>query len=159
MRLFSVSWRVSCRRCPCWVARCCKSRAIQLLALGPLDGFKDVLPQPFASDGAVIAFDIGVLLRLAWLDVFEPDTSLLSPCHERFVGIEGSTMGQVFHGRYSPRRTPFFVPRCTKFDEMSKGVLRLDLLVTAPGPPFLFEMPWIPTRRCGPRIFVSIGGQ
>jgi hypothetical protein len=35
MRLFSVSLRVLCRQCPCWVARCCKSRAIQLLVLVP----------------------------------------------------------------------------------------------------------------------------
>ena len=34
-RLFSVSWQVLCRRCPCWVARCCKSRAIRLPGPAP----------------------------------------------------------------------------------------------------------------------------
>ena len=30
---------------------------------------KIVLAQPFAANGAVVALNVGVLLRLAWLDV------------------------------------------------------------------------------------------
>lgn len=57
------------------------------LVLCLLYGFKDVLSQPFAANRAVIALDIGVLLRLAGLDVFYPDIVLLSPFHELSTDI------------------------------------------------------------------------
>ncbi|AGI69472.1 hypothetical protein OAN307_c40590 [Octadecabacter antarcticus 307] len=47
-----------------------------------IDGFKDVLAQPFATNGSIVALDIGVLLRFAWLDVFKPNTVFLGPCHQ-----------------------------------------------------------------------------
>jgi hypothetical protein len=47
-----------------------------------LDGFKDVLAEPFAPNRAVVALDIGVLLGLSWLDVFEPNALFFSPFHE-----------------------------------------------------------------------------
>ena len=47
-----------------------------------LDGFEDVLPQPFATNGAVLALDIGILLGLTGLDIFEPHIAFLSPFHE-----------------------------------------------------------------------------
>ena len=47
-----------------------------------LNGFKDVLAQPFATNGAVIAFDVGVLLRLAGLDIFKPHVAFFSLFHE-----------------------------------------------------------------------------
>ncbi len=53
-----------------------------LLVLRLLNGFKDVLAQPFAANGAIVAFDIGVLLRFSRLDVFKPNTMFLSPCHQ-----------------------------------------------------------------------------
>ena len=42
------------------------------LVLSLLDGFKDVLVQPFVPYRAIAALDVGVLLRLARLDVCEP---------------------------------------------------------------------------------------
>jgi hypothetical protein len=36
--------------------------------LSLIDAFDDVLVYPFVRDGAVVAFDMGVLLGLAWLD-------------------------------------------------------------------------------------------
>jgi hypothetical protein len=44
-----------------------------------LDGFDDVLVEPFMSDGAVVALDVGVLLGLAGLDVLDRDATFLSP--------------------------------------------------------------------------------
>ena len=41
-----------------------------------------MLSQPFASNGAIVAFDIGVLLGFAWLDVCEPNALFLSPCYQ-----------------------------------------------------------------------------
>ena len=52
------------------------------LVLCLLNGFKDVLAQPFAADGAIVALDISVLLGFTWLDVFEPNSVFLSPCHQ-----------------------------------------------------------------------------
>ncbi len=45
-----------------------------------LDGREEVLPEPLLADRPVIAFDTGVLLRLAGLDVGERDAPLLRPC-------------------------------------------------------------------------------
>lgn len=42
-----------------------------------LDCFKDILPKPFLTDRSIVALDIRVLLRLAWLDVNKRDTMLL----------------------------------------------------------------------------------
>ena len=38
-----------------------------------LDGFDDVLVEPFVPDGAVVALDVSVLLGLAGLDVLDGD--------------------------------------------------------------------------------------
>jgi hypothetical protein len=50
--------------------------------LGLLDGFGDVLVEPLMPDGAVVALDIGVLLRLAGLDVLDGDFPLFGPFHQ-----------------------------------------------------------------------------
>jgi hypothetical protein len=44
-----------------------------------LDAFDDVLVEPFMPDGAAVALDVGVLLRLAGLD---GDAPFLGPYHE-----------------------------------------------------------------------------
>ncbi len=36
-----------------------------------LDGFDDVLVEPFIPDGSVVSLDVGVLLGLAGLDVLD----------------------------------------------------------------------------------------
>jgi hypothetical protein len=47
-----------------------------------LDRFKDILPQPFATNGAVVALEIGILLGLTGLDIFEPNIAFLSSFHQ-----------------------------------------------------------------------------
>ena len=49
------------------------------LILGLLDVFNDVLVQPFVPDGAVAAFDVGVLLRLSGLNVLDGNPLFLCP--------------------------------------------------------------------------------
>ena len=44
-----------------------------------LDGFDDVLVEPFVPDRAIVALDVGVLLRLTGLDVLDRDAQFLSP--------------------------------------------------------------------------------
>jgi len=43
-------------------------------------GFKDVLIQPLMASRPIVAFDIGVLLGLAWLDVLDVNPHFLCPC-------------------------------------------------------------------------------
>jgi hypothetical protein len=52
------------------------SRAIALRDTVPLDCFDDVLVEPFIPNSSVIALDIGILLRLARLDILEHFKSL-----------------------------------------------------------------------------------
>ena len=47
------------------------------MILSLLDGFHDVLVEPFVPDRAVVALDIGVLLELAGLDVLDGDAAFL----------------------------------------------------------------------------------
>ena len=47
-----------------------------------LDALEQVLAEPVVAHSAVVALDIGVLLRLAGLDVFDTDTVLPRPGHE-----------------------------------------------------------------------------
>ena len=51
------------------------------------DGFKVIPSQPFCPDCSVVALDVGVLLRLARLDVFKPDVAFLGPCYERSTDV------------------------------------------------------------------------
>ena len=44
-----------------------------------LDAIEVIPPQPFCAYCPVVAFDIGILLWLAWLDEFQPDILLISP--------------------------------------------------------------------------------
>ena len=52
------------------------------LVLSLLDGFKDVLVQPFVPYRAIVALDVGVLLRLARLDICDADATVLGPSHQ-----------------------------------------------------------------------------
>ncbi|CCG42271.1 hypothetical protein PHAMO_340144 [Magnetospirillum molischianum DSM 120] len=57
------------------------------------DGFKEDLPQPFMPpDRPVVTLDIGVLLRLAGLDVLEADAVHLGPFHQRAADIFGAVI-------------------------------------------------------------------
>ena len=49
------------------------------VALGLLDAFDDVLVEPLMPNRAVVAFDVGVLLGLSWLDVLDGDAPFLGP--------------------------------------------------------------------------------
>jgi len=44
-----------------------------------LDSFNDVLVEPLVPDRAVVAFDVGVLLRLAGLDMLQEDVPFAGP--------------------------------------------------------------------------------
>ena len=52
----------------CWVLRL-------------INGFKDVLAQPFVAEGAIVTLDISVLLGFVWLDVFEPNADYFHLLH------------------------------------------------------------------------------
>lgn len=47
------------------------------MVLGLLNGFDDVLVQPFMPEGAVVSLDIGILLLLSRLDVLDGDAPFL----------------------------------------------------------------------------------
>ncbi len=49
------------------------------MVLHLLDAVNVISPQPFGSDSPVISFDIGILLRLARLDVDQADPGLFCP--------------------------------------------------------------------------------
>ena len=55
-----------------------------------LDGFDDVLVEPFVPDGAVVSLDVGVLLRLAWLDVLDRNPMFFSPFSQGFADVFGA---------------------------------------------------------------------
>ncbi|MNY72849.1 hypothetical protein D3C86_2114980 [compost metagenome] len=46
-----------------------------------LDAFDVVLVEPLMPDGAVVALDIGILLRLAGLDIAQGNALLFGPFH------------------------------------------------------------------------------
>ena len=60
------------------------------LILSLLYRFKDILVQPFVPNRAVVAFDIGVLLGLAGLDVFDGDTTPRCPLYQQAADIFGA---------------------------------------------------------------------
>ena len=55
--------------------------------LGLLYALDDVLVQPFVPDRAIVALDVGVLLRLTRLDVCQGDAVLFSPIQQRVTDI------------------------------------------------------------------------
>ena len=57
-----------------------------------IDGIEQVMRQPVIANGAVVALDIGVLLRLAMLDKLQLDFALLMPCsrHKAVTGVPAS---------------------------------------------------------------------
>ena len=62
------------------------------LVLRLLNSFEDVLVQPFTANGAIVTLDIGVLLRLARLDVLKSNTVFLSPRHQCPADIFGAVV-------------------------------------------------------------------
>lgn len=62
--------------------------AFSCLVLRLLDGFNDVFTQPFTANGGVIALDVGILLGLAGLYVFQ-----LTPC----FSARGASTTRVWH--------------------------------------------------------------
>jgi hypothetical protein len=52
-----------------------------------LDGFEQVLIQPFMANSPVLTLDIGILLRFPWLDIQQPDTLLLGPCLQLITDV------------------------------------------------------------------------
>lgn len=44
-----------------------------------LDGFKDILAQPFAANRSIVPLYISILLGFTWLDMFKANALFLSP--------------------------------------------------------------------------------
>lgn len=72
------------------------------MILSLLDAFNDVLVQPFMSNGAVVAFDIGVLLRLTGLDVLYGNPMFLGPFHQFFADVFGAVVDPYGAGLATP---------------------------------------------------------
>ena len=51
------------------------------MILGLFDAFDDLLVQPLMPDGAAVALDVGVLLRLTGLDVLDFNPMFRGPFH------------------------------------------------------------------------------
>ena len=56
------------------------------IALHLFNRFEQVVTEPVVADRPVVAFDVGILLRVARLDVIQPDAFAFSP------GDEGALM-------------------------------------------------------------------
>ena len=57
-------------------------------------------------DGAVVTFDVGVLLGLAWLDVLDGDLPLLSPFHQLAADVFGAIVDPYGAGLPAPLDNP-----------------------------------------------------
>ena len=76
------------------------------MALCLPDGIEDILTEPLGSYGPVVAFDIGVLLRLARLDVMDPDTSVLCPSLQSTTDVFGAIIDSNVNGGSTPFDDP-----------------------------------------------------
>ena len=56
------------------------------------DASEVIAPKPFCSDSSIVAFDIGVLLRLSRLDIDQPDPCLLRPRLEPTADVFGAVI-------------------------------------------------------------------
>ncbi len=68
-----------------------------------LDVFDDVLVRPFMPDGAVVTFDVGVLLGLSWLDALDGNTLFLSP----FQQLDADVFRAIIDPDRAGLATPF----------------------------------------------------
>ena len=48
------------------------------------------MTEPVVANRPVIAFDVGILLRVAWLDVIQPDAFAFSPGDEGAADVFGT---------------------------------------------------------------------
>jgi hypothetical protein len=71
---------------------------LRCLILSLLDGFDDVLVEPFLTYRPTVALDIGVLLGLPGLDVLDGDALLLSPYSERLADVFGAFVDPYLAG-------------------------------------------------------------
>lgn len=71
-------------------------------ALHMVQVFPVVLRQPFLAHGSVESFDIRILLRLARLDVIEPDVILSSPFDDRCAQVLGPVVAPNSFGPATP---------------------------------------------------------
>ena len=55
--------------------------------MGLLDVFDDVLVEPLMPDCAVVALDVGILLRLSGLDMQDGNPMFLGPFHQLFTDV------------------------------------------------------------------------
>ena len=101
------------------------------MVLGLLDGFNDVLVEPFVANRAVVSLDVGVLLRLAGLDVLDRDAPFLGPDQQlptdvfRAVVDPGCSAATVSLDKYLPAKPSY---RPVLHRRPPKAALQQDLL-------------------------------
>ena len=57
-----------------------------------LDCLEQGSGKPSVADRSVVALNVGVLLRFAWLDVLDPDALLLCPGEQRAADVFGTVI-------------------------------------------------------------------
>jgi hypothetical protein len=58
----------------------------------------DILIQPFMPDDSVVAFDIGILLRLSRLDILDADAAPLGPGEQLATDIFRTVSTRILPG-------------------------------------------------------------
>ena len=61
-----------------------------------LDGFDDVLIEPFMPNSSIVAFDVSILLRLARLDMLDRDVALLRPFQKLATNVFRAVVDPVW---------------------------------------------------------------
>ena len=87
-----------------------------------LDGFNDALVQPFTPHSAVVALDVGVLLRLARLDVLDGNPMFLGLFHQLFTDVFRAVVYPDRAGLSAPFDDPIKAP-----DDPFSGQGEVDL--------------------------------
>ena len=83
---------------------CPRSRAIFWPDLVPPLSFQRCFSRPFVSHRAIVSFDIGVLLGLSGLDIFDGDATPASPFHQHTTDI----FRAVVHADHLWLAAPFY---------------------------------------------------
>ena len=75
-----------------------------------LDGLKDILAQPFTANCAIVALDIGVLLRLTGLYVLNGDATFLGPDQLLATDVFRAVVDPYCAGLAAPFNDPVQAP-------------------------------------------------
>jgi hypothetical protein len=74
--------------------------------LGLLDAFDDVLVEPLMPDGSVVTLDVGVLLRLAGLDMLDGNPMFIGPFRQLVTDVFGAIVDPNGAGLTAPFDDP-----------------------------------------------------